>query len=97
VSLGIDFRRPDTFSYPIERGRVLNWEGVEHIWSFVLESLRGSHDDSPVMVTECPLRTPSDRQKTMEVRPSVAEEAQLLVLWALIFQISLLRWVLDVC
>nr|XP_060482251.1 actin-like protein 8 [Panthera onca] len=67
VSLGIDICHPDTFSYPIQRGRVLNWEGVEHIWSFVLEKHRREHEDSPVMVTECPLREPADRQKTLEL------------------------------
>ncbi|XP_007933822.1 actin-like protein 8 [Orycteropus afer afer] len=67
VSLGIDIFRPDTFSYPIERGRVLNWEGVEHIWSFILEKHRQEHEDSPVLITESPLREPSDRQKTLEI------------------------------
>ncbi|XP_047649378.1 actin-like protein 8 [Phacochoerus africanus] len=67
VSLGIDMCRPDTFSYPVQRGRVLNWEGVEHLWSFVLEKHRQEHDDSPVMVTESPLKEPSDRQKTLEI------------------------------
>ncbi|KAL2773310.1 actin-like protein 8 [Daubentonia madagascariensis] len=67
VGLGIDICHPDTFSYPIERGRVLNWEGVEHIWSFVLEKHRQEHEDSPVMVTESPLREPVDRQKTLEI------------------------------
>lgn len=67
VSLGIDMCRPDTFSYPVQRGRVLNWEGVEHLWSFVLEKHRQEHDDSPVMVTESPLKEPGDRQKTLEV------------------------------
>uniref|UniRef100_A0A8C3VWC5 Actin like 8 n=1 Tax=Catagonus wagneri TaxID=51154 RepID=A0A8C3VWC5_9CETA len=67
VSLGIDMCRPDTFSYPVQRGRVLNWEGVEHLWSFVLEKHRQEHDDSPVMVTESPRREPGDRQKTLEI------------------------------
>lgn len=70
VSLGIDLCRPDTFSYPIHRGRVLNWEGVEHIWSFVLEKHRLENENSPVMVTEFPLKEPADRQKTLEVRSS---------------------------
>ncbi|XP_058408013.1 actin-like protein 8 [Diceros bicornis minor] len=67
VSLGIDIYHPDTFSYPVQRGRVLNWEGVEHIWSFVLETHRREHEDSPVIVTESPLREPVDRQKTLEI------------------------------
>lgn len=70
VSLGIDIYRPDTFSYPIQRGRVLNWEGVEHIWSIVLDKFRQEHADSPVMITESPLKEPVYRQKTLEVRPS---------------------------
>uniref|UniRef100_A0A2K6F7T2 Actin like 8 n=1 Tax=Propithecus coquereli TaxID=379532 RepID=A0A2K6F7T2_PROCO len=51
VGLGIDFRHPDTFSYPIQRGRILNWEGVEHIWSFVMEKHRREHKDCAVMIT----------------------------------------------
>uniref|UniRef100_G1L1Y5 Actin like 8 n=1 Tax=Ailuropoda melanoleuca TaxID=9646 RepID=G1L1Y5_AILME len=67
VSLGIDICHPDTFSYPIQRGRILNWEGVEHIWSFVLERHRREHEDFPVMVTESPLKEPADRRKTLEI------------------------------
>lgn len=71
VSLGIDICRPDTFSYPVQRGRVINWEGVEHIWSFILEKHRLEHEDFPVIITESPLKEPVDRQKTLEVRPSL--------------------------
>ncbi|XP_004705209.1 actin-like protein 8 [Echinops telfairi] len=67
VSLGINFIHPDTFSYPIERGRVLNWEGVEHIWSFIMRKHREEHEDCPVLITESPLREPSDRRKTLEI------------------------------
>lgn len=70
LGLGIDSIYPDTFSYPIQRGRVLNWEGVEHIWSFVLEKHKKGHEVSPVLVTESPLREPMDRKKTLEVSPS---------------------------
>lgn len=69
LSLGIDVFHPDTFSYPVQRGRVLNWEAVEYIWSFVLEKSRREHENSPVLVTESPLREPADRKKTLEVRP----------------------------
>ncbi|XP_003783902.1 actin-like protein 8 [Otolemur garnettii] len=79
VSLGIDFGRPDTFSYPIERGRVLNWEGVEHIWSFVLEKHRREHEDSPVMVTEFPITEPTDRQKTLEIMFELLEVPSVLL------------------
>ncbi|KFO19156.1 actin-like protein 8 [Fukomys damarensis] len=67
VSLGIDPFNPDTFSHPIERGRVVNWEGVEHIWSFVLEHHRLGHMDCPVMLTDFPLRDPVTRKKTLEI------------------------------
>lgn len=69
LSLGIDVFHPDTFSYPVQRGRILNWEAVEYIWSFVLEKSRREHENSPVLVTESPLREPADRKKTLEVRP----------------------------
>nr|XP_020754908.1 actin-like protein 8 [Odocoileus virginianus texanus]XP_020754909.1 actin-like protein 8 [Odocoileus virginianus texanus]XP_020754910.1 actin-like protein 8 [Odocoileus virginianus texanus]XP_020754911.1 actin-like protein 8 [Odocoileus virginianus texanus]XP_020754912.1 actin-like protein 8 [Odocoileus virginianus texanus]XP_020754913.1 actin-like protein 8 [Odocoileus virginianus texanus]XP_020754914.1 actin-like protein 8 [Odocoileus virginianus texanus]XP_020754916.1 actin-like protei len=67
VSLGIDICRPDTFSYPVQRGRVINWEGVEHIWSFILQRHRLEHEDLPVIITESPLKEPADRQKTLEI------------------------------
>ncbi|ELK25750.1 Actin-like protein 8 [Myotis davidii] len=64
LGLGIDLLHPDTFSYPIQRGRVLNWEGVEQIWSFVLQKHRLIHEDTPVLVTESPLK---ERKKTLEI------------------------------
>ncbi|XP_075866653.1 actin-like protein 8 [Microcebus murinus] len=67
VGLGIDLRHPDTFSYPVQRGRVLNWEGVEHMWSFVMERHRREHSDCGVIITESPLREPIDRKKTLEI------------------------------
>lgn len=70
VGLGIDILHPDTFSYPVQRGRVLNWEGVEHIWSFVLQKHRLIHEDTSVLVTEPPMKDPMERKKTLEVRPS---------------------------
>lgn len=68
VSLGIDLCNPDTFSYPIQRGRVINWEGVEHIWNFMLQHYREDHEDCPVILTEFPLKEPATRKKTLEVR-----------------------------
>ncbi|XP_075395883.1 actin-like protein 8 [Tenrec ecaudatus] len=67
VSLGIDFSHPDTFSYPTERGHVLNWEGVEHIWSFIMNEYREEHEDCPVLITESPFWEPTDRKKTLEI------------------------------
>ncbi|XP_070259163.1 actin-like protein 8 [Myotis yumanensis] len=67
LGLGIDLLHPDTFSYPIQRGRVLNWEGVEQIWSFVLQKHRLIHEDTPVLVTESPLKDPVERKKTLEI------------------------------
>ncbi|KAM5270251.1 actin-like protein 8 [Hipposideros larvatus] len=67
LGLGIDLFRPDTFSYPVQRGRVFNWEGVEYIWSIVLEKYRREDKEAPVLMTECPLKEPADRQKTLEI------------------------------
>ncbi|KAM5247840.1 actin-like protein 8 [Ctenodactylus gundi] len=68
LSLGVDLSHPETFSYPIERGRVLNWEGVEHIWSFVLQSYRQCSDgDCSVVITESPVGDPVTRRKTLEI------------------------------
>ncbi|XP_037355566.1 actin-like protein 8 [Talpa occidentalis] len=65
--LGISSDHPDTFSYPIQRGRVLNWEAVENIWTVVVKKCRRGHEDSPVIITESPLREPVDRRKTLEI------------------------------
>ncbi|XP_004678605.1 PREDICTED: actin-like protein 8 [Condylura cristata] len=67
LSLGINSDYPDTFSYPIQRGRVLNWEAVENIWKVVVKKCRREHEDTPVIVTESPLREPADRRKTLEI------------------------------
>ncbi|XP_069333495.1 actin-like protein 8 [Eulemur rufifrons] len=79
VSLGIDFCHPDTFSYPIQRGRVLNWEGVEHLWTFVMEKHRQERQDCAVMITESPLREPVDRQKTLEIMFELLEVPSILL------------------
>ncbi|XP_011361896.1 actin-like protein 8 [Pteropus vampyrus] len=79
LSLGIDVFHPDTFSYPIQRGRVLNWEGVEYIWSFILEKSRREHESSPVLVTESPLREPADRKKTLEIMFELLDVPSLLL------------------
>ncbi|KAG8506616.1 Actin-like protein 8, partial [Galemys pyrenaicus] len=67
LCLGINSDHPDTFSYPVQRGRVLNWEAVEKIWTVVMKKYRREHEDAPVIVTESPLREPADRQKTLEI------------------------------
>lgn len=69
VVLGFDFNHPKSFSYPIERGHIVNWEGVEQLWSFVLDKHREKHQDAPVIVTQNPLWEPADRHHTLEVRP----------------------------
>nr|XP_004657409.2 actin-like protein 8 isoform X2 [Jaculus jaculus] len=79
VGLGIDICHPDTFSYPVQRGRVLNWEGVEHIWSFVLEKHRRGQKDFPVLVTESPLKVPADRRKTLEIMFELLDVPSLLL------------------
>ncbi|XP_036112727.1 actin-like protein 8 [Molossus molossus] len=79
LGLGIDIFHPDTFSYPVQRGRVLNWEGVELIWSFVLERFRQKHKDTPVLITESPLREPADRKKTLEIMFELLDVPSLLL------------------
>ncbi|XP_046324660.1 actin-like protein 8 [Marmota monax] len=79
VSLGIDICHPETYSYPIERGRVLNWDGVQHIWTFILEKHRQEHEDFPVMITETPHREPMDRKKTLEIMFELLDVPSLLL------------------
>ncbi|EHB14739.1 Actin-like protein 8 [Heterocephalus glaber] len=73
VSLGIDPCNPDTFSHPIERGHVINWEGVEHIWTCVLQHHKEELEDCPVMLTDFPLKEPAARKKTLEIMFEVLE------------------------
>ncbi|XP_004637735.1 actin-like protein 8 [Octodon degus] len=67
VSMGIDPYNPDTFSRPIQRGRVINWEGVEHMWSFALQRFKEHRGNCPVILNDSLLKEPEDRRKTLEI------------------------------
>ncbi|XP_040843555.1 actin-like protein 8 [Ochotona curzoniae] len=79
VVLGFDFNHPKSFSYPIERGHIVNWEGVEQLWSFVLDKHREKHQDAPVIVTQNPLWEPADRHHTLEVMFELLDVPSLLL------------------
>uniref|UniRef100_A0A673XR12 Uncharacterized protein n=1 Tax=Salmo trutta TaxID=8032 RepID=A0A673XR12_SALTR len=50
---------------PMKRGRVVSWADMEAIWSYVFNMhVKTPSCESPVLLTEFPLTTKSDREKT---------------------------------
>uniref|UniRef100_A0A8C8CHN8 Uncharacterized protein n=1 Tax=Oncorhynchus tshawytscha TaxID=74940 RepID=A0A8C8CHN8_ONCTS len=50
---------------PMKRGRVVSWADMEAIWSYVFNRhVKTPSCESPVLLTEFPLTTQSDREKT---------------------------------
>lgn len=50
---------------PMKRGRVVSWADMEAIWSYVFNMhVKTPSCESPVLLTEFPLTTQSDREKT---------------------------------
>jgi centractin len=58
-----------SLEYPMEHGRVSNWENMERIWQHVYaqENLAASSEDHPVLLTEAPLNPRSHRDKAGEI------------------------------
>jgi actin len=55
-------------SYPIERGVVTNWDDMEKVWQHTFsDALRISAEEHPVLLTEPPLNSQSNREKLAEV------------------------------
>lgn len=55
-------------------GRVKNWEGVEHIWSFALIRCSEDQRGCSLLVSEFLLSVLEDHQKTLEVSPLQGEQ-----------------------
>mmetsp|Transcript_17243 Transcript_17243/g.55360 ORF Transcript_17243/g.55360 Transcript_17243/m.55360 type:complete len:394 (+) Transcript_17243:3-1184(+) len=57
-------------SYPIKRGRVVDWDAMEKIWEWTIHSELGIDSEStalPVLMTEMPLLSRDDRQRAAEI------------------------------
>ena len=60
----------DTWSpHPVEGGLVKDWDGMEKIWHHIFyNELRVDPKDQPLFISEPPLNTKENREKTAEVR-----------------------------
>ena len=59
----------DTWSpHPLEGGLVKDWDGMEKIWHHIFyNELRVDPKDQPLLISEPPLNTKENREKTAEV------------------------------
>ena len=59
----------DTWSpHPLEGGLVKDWDGMERIWHHIFyNELRVDPKDQPLLISEPPLNTKENREKTAEV------------------------------
>ncbi|KVH92045.1 actin-66-like isoform X2 [Cynara cardunculus var. scolymus] len=61
-------RHAISLKYPIERGIVKNWDGMEKIWHRTFyDELRVDPKQHPVLLTEPPLNPKADREKMAEL------------------------------
>ena len=57
-----------TMNYPIERGVVTNWDGMEKIWHYTFyEKLSVDPKDHPLLLSECPTNPRQDSEKTTQI------------------------------
>ncbi|XP_075695770.1 actin, cytoplasmic-like [Rhinoderma darwinii] len=57
-----------TLTYPVERGIITSWDGIEKIWTYVYDrELRLKASDRPVLLTEVPLNPLQNREKMAEI------------------------------
>lgn len=54
-------------SYPIEHGRVVDWDDMELVWSYFYKELQTSSEHHPVLLTEAPLNPRINREKMAEI------------------------------
>ena len=57
-----------TFSSPIHRGQIENWDDMVKVWQHTFENeLRLESDETPVLITEPPLNPRIAREKTAQI------------------------------
>jgi len=57
-----------TIKYPIEHGVVANWDDMEAIWQHTFTNeLRVNQEEHPVLLTEVPLNSKTDREKMTQI------------------------------
>ncbi|XP_051846799.1 actin-3-like [Antechinus flavipes] len=53
--------------FPVNRGRILNWDAMEAIWRHTFDSLQVNPKNHPVIITDLPWKERSYQQKVLEV------------------------------
>ena len=54
--------------YPLEYGRIINWDDMEKLWNHtLLEDLKVSPNEHPVILTESPLNPKANREKMVQI------------------------------
>ncbi|XP_067422828.1 actin, cytoplasmic-like [Emydura macquarii macquarii] len=57
-----------SYKYPMEHGRVTSWDDMEKIWRHLFKhELKMKSSERPVLLTEAPLNTLSNREKMAEI------------------------------
>ena len=55
-------------TYPIHHGIIDDWDTMEHLWqTYLYDKLRCNPQDHYVLLTEPPLNTPENRERTPEI------------------------------
>ena len=61
-------RRGLRISYPIDNGKVLNWDDMEHLWNYIFfDKLKIDPSERRIMLTEAPMNPMSNRIKMTEM------------------------------
>ena len=54
--------------YPIERGIIKDWEGMEKIWNYIIcQELKSSSEEQGMLLTEPPLNPKDNREKIVRI------------------------------